>query len=258
MKVTILGCGPSQGVPVIGNRWGDCDPANPKNRRSRPSIVIEQDGVTLLVDMSPDIRQQFLDNEINAVDAVLFTHLHYDHIGGIGELRTLSFLAKRRIGIYGTRVLLDTLKSNWGYLFAPDASDDANLYKPVADDRAFEYGVPFDAEGVEVLPFEMDHGICDTAGFRIGNFAYSTDVAYLNDAAFAALEGVDTWIVDCLRDDPHPTHAHFERTLEWIDRVRPRRAVFTHMNFQTDYQTTLAKCPDGVEPGYDGMVLEVG
>ena len=104
----------------------------------------------------------------------------------------------------------------------------------------------------------QDHGICETAGFRFGNFAYSTDTVDLNDEAFAALEGIDVWIVDCLRPDPHPTHAHFDRTLEWIERVKPRRAIFTHMNFQTDYEQTLALCPDGVEPGYDGMVLEVG
>ena len=258
MKVTILGCGPSQGVPVIGNRWGDCDPENPKNRRTRPSILIEDHGTSILVDTSPDIRGQLLDNDIRHVDAVLFTHLHYDHIGGIGELRTLSFLAKRRIDVYGTAFTLDTLKSNWSYLFAADASDDANFYKPVAEAHPFEYDTPFDAHGVEILPFEMDHGICDTAGFRVGDFAYSTDVAELDDNAFGALQGIDTWIVDCLREEPHPTHAHFDRTLEWIDRVKPRRAVFTHMNFQTDYDAITAMCPDGVEPGYDGMVLEIG
>ena len=258
MKVTILGCGPSQGVPVIGNRWGDCDPENPKNRRSRPSILIETDGKAILVDTSPDIRSQLLDNDIKAVDAVLFTHLHYDHVGGIGELRTLSLLAKRRIDIYGTEFTLRTLKRNWSYLFASDASDDANLYKPVAVAHPFKYDTAFDVQGVEILPFEMDHGICDTAGFRVGDFAYSTDVAELPESAFDHLKGIDTWIVDCLREDPHPTHAHLDRTLGWIDRVKPKRAVFTHMNFQTDYEAVKALCPEGVEPGYDGMVLEIG
>ena len=257
MKVTILGCGPSQGVPVIGNRWGNCDPDNMKNRRSRPSILVETGGKSILVDTSPDIRSQLLDNDIKVVDAVLFTHLHYDHIGGIGELRTLSFLARRRIDIFGTAATVDTLKSNWSYLFASDASDDDDLYQPVAEPHIFDYDTPFDAQGVEILPFKMDHGICDTAGFRIGNFAYSTDVVELDDDAFAQLQGIDTWIVDCLREEPHPTHAHFDRTLAWIDRVQPRRAVFTHMNFQTDYEVTKAMCPIGVEPGYDGMILEI-
>ena len=258
MKVTILGCGPSQGVPVIGNRWGNCDPDNPKNRRSRPSILFEVDGKSILVDTSPDIRNQLLDNDIRQVDAVLFTHLHYDHVGGIGELRTLSFLAKRQIDIYGTAFTLDTLRSNWGYLFASDDSDSADLYQPVAEPHAFDFDVPFYAQGIEIVPFRMDHGICDTAGFRIGDFAYSTDVVELDDNAFDRLQGIDTWVVDCLREEPHPTHAHFARTLEWIDRVNPRRAVFTHMNFQTDYEATKALCPDGVAPGYDGMVLEIG
>lgn len=258
MKVTILGCGPSQGVPVIGNRWGSCDPQNPKNRRSRPSIVVEQNDTRVLVDMSPDIRTQFLDNDIKRIDAVLFTHLHYDHIGGIGELRTLSFLAKQLIPVYGTQPVLDALSRNWGYLFDVQASDDAQLYKPVVTPVAFGYGELFRVHDVEILPFMQDHGICDTAGFRFGKFAYSTDAAELDDAAFAALDGIDVWIVDCLREDPHPTHAHLDRTLSWIERVKPRRAVFTHMNFQADYEELKARCPEGVEPGYDGMVLEIG
>jgi len=257
MKVTLLGCGPSQGVPVIGKRWGDCDPENPLNIRTRPSIVVEDNGKAILVDMSPDIRQQFLDNEINIIDAVLFTHLHYDHIGGIGELRTLSFLAKRRIDIYGTNAVMDTLRDNWGYLFETDASDDAHIYKPVARQHFFAYGCAFDVHGINVLPLEQDHGICDTAGFRFGKFAYSTDVVDLNDAAFDALEGVEVWIVDCLREDPHPTHAHLDRTLEWIQRVKPKQAVLTHMNFQSDYEAMKTLCPEGVVPGYDGMILEL-
>lgn len=258
MKVTILGCGPSQGVPVIGNRWGDCDPANPRNRRSRPSVFVEERGVGILVDTSPDIRDQLLSNDINDIDAVLYTHLHYDHVAGIGELRTLSYIAKRRIDVYGTADVMAGLIDRWGYLFEAAKSADAQLYKPVANAHEVAYGSPFDVMGVEVLPFRQDHGICDTAGFRIGSFAYSTDAALLDDAAFAALEGVEVWIVDCLREEPHPTHAHLERTLSWIDRVKPKRAVFTHMNYQADYERIGSLCPKGVEPGYDGMVLEIG
>ena len=257
MKVTILGCGPSQGVPVIGGRWGDCDPANPRNRRTRPSIVVEQDGVAILVDTAPDIRAQLLACDIGHIDAVLFTHLHYDHIGGIGELRTLSFLADRRIDTYGTADVMDRLANNWGYLFRAEDSDDPGLYQPVAQTNTFEYGEPFEACGVPVTAFRQDHGICETAGFRFGRFAYSTDVVELDDDAFAALEGVEVWIVDCLRERPHPTHAHFDRTLDWIERVGPERAVFTHMNHQSDYEAVRAKCPAGVEPGYDGMVLDI-
>lgn len=257
MKVTILGCGPSQGVPVIGGRWGACDPENPKNRRSRPSILIECADTRILVDTAPDIREQFLANDIGAIDAVLMTHLHYDHVAGIGELRTLSYLAKRQIDVFGIKEVIDGLVSQNRYLFEADDSDDPVLYKPVAVAREMTYGAPFDVHGVEVVSFRQDHGICDTAGIRVGDFAYSTDVVDLDDAAFDALQGIDTWIVDCLRTDPHPTHAHLDRTLSWIERVAPRRAVFTHMNYQTDYETMAAACPPGVEPGYDGMVLEL-
>lgn len=257
MKVTVLGCGPSQGVPVVGNRWGDCDPSNPKNRRTRPSIVVEDNGIRLLVDMAPDVRDQLLSNEIDRVDAVLFTHLHYDHVAGIGELRTLSHLVQRRLDVFGIAEVLDGLVERSAYLFRAEASDDVQLYKPSADPVPIAYGTPFDVLGIEVLPFMQDHGICESTGFRFGKFAYSTDVAVLDEDAFAALEGIEVWIVDCLRPEPHPTHAHLERTLEWIERVRPKRAVFTHMNFQTDYESILAMCPAGVEPGYDGMVLEI-
>lgn len=256
MKITLLGCGPSQGVPTVGNRWGKCDPENPKNRRSRPSIHIADGAAGILVDTSPDVREQMLANEISHVDAVLYTHLHYDHVAGIGELRTISFLAGRKIELFGTADVMDGLVSRWSYLFRAEDSEDAALYQPVANANIFDYGAAFDVCGLRVLPFRQDHGICETAGFRIGRFAYSTDAVRLDDAAFAMLEGIDVWIVDCLRDDPHPTHAHFERTLDWIARVKPRRAVFTHMNFQTDYEATLARCPPGVEPGFDGMVLE--
>lgn len=255
MKVTLLGCGPSQGVPVIGERWGNCDPKEPRNRRTRPSILVEDRGVSILVDTSPDIRDQLLSNDIRLVDAILYTHLHYDHVAGIGEIRTLSFLAKRRIDLYGTDDVMAGLIEKWAYLFESEASDDADLYQPVARANEISYGQAFDVMGVEVLPFVQDHGICETAGFRFGKFAYSTDAVDLDDAAFTALEGVEVWIVDCLRDDPHPTHAHFDKTLEWIDRVKPKRAIFTHMNFQADYRTLMDKCPAGVEPGYDGMVV---
>lgn len=257
MKVTMLGCGPSQGVPVIGDRWGNCDPSNPRNRRSRPSIVVEDGDTNILVDMSPDIRDQLLSNEISRIDAILFTHLHYDHVAGLGELRTLSFLAKRRLEVFGTPDVLEGLQRSAGYLFKAEKSDDKNLYKPSAEAREISYGEYFDAQGVQVLPFCQDHGICESAGFRFGKFAYSTDVVVLDETAFSALEGTEVWIVDCLRDNPHPTHAHFDRTLEWIDRVKPKRAIFTHMNFESDYAEMAARCPEGIEPGYDGLVLDI-
>lgn len=257
MKVTLLGCGPSQGVPTIGDRWGSCDPTDPRNRRTRPSVVVEDKGSAILVDTSPDLRDQLLANKINRIDAVLYTHLHYDHVAGIGEIRTLGHLAGRMLDLYGTPDVLAGLVERWGYLFDAEKSEDPGLYRPVATARPFAYGDSIDIGGVAVQPFRQDHGICETAGFRFGRFAYSTDAVDLDEAAFAALAGVEVWIVDCLRDRPHPTHAHFERTLDWVARVKPKRAIFTHMNFELDYAATLARCPPGVEPGHDGMVIEI-
>ena len=257
MKITLLGCGPSQGVPIIGNHWGNCDPKNIKNRRSRPSILVQGHKTNILIDMSPDIRTQFLDNNINAIDAVFFTHLHYDHIGGIGELRTLSFMREKRIDVYGTAPVLNTLKENWNYLFDENSSDDLRLYKPAAEPRQFTHGKSFKVGDMNIMPFLQDHGICETTGFRFGDFAYSTDVVHLSAESLSILRGVKVWIVDCLRNEPHPTHAHFDRTMEWIKQVKPDQAVLTHMNFQTDYETIQSQCPKGVEPGYDGMVLSL-
>ena len=257
MKITILGCGPSQGVPVIGQNWGDCNPKNPKNRRSRPSISIEKNGKNILIDTSPDIRTQLLDNNIKEVHAVLYTHLHYDHVGGIGELRTLSYLAKRRIGVFSTGEILKELKKNWSYLFVESNNFESQLYKPVADLNQIEYGKFFSTHGIQIFPFKQDHGVCETVGFRLGDFAYSTDVVNLDEKAFSALDGIKVWVVDCLREAPHPTHSHFDRTISWIQRLKPERTILTHMNFQADYEQLKARCPKGVEPGYDGLILEI-
>ena len=153
-----------------------------------------------------DVCDQILSNEISLIDSVLFTHLHYDHVSGLGELRTLSFLANRRIEVFGTQEVLDGLERSASYLFKADASDDANLYKPSADAHPIVYGEAFEAEGVHVVRLCQDHSICDSVGFCFGNFAYSTDVALLDDAAFGALEGIEVWIVDSLRHYLHPTH----------------------------------------------------
>ncbi|MEE2662153.1 MAG: MBL fold metallo-hydrolase [Pseudomonadota bacterium] len=257
MKITLLGCGSSQGVPVIGNRWGTCDPNNIKNRRSRPSILIQDTTINILIDMSPDVRTQLLDNNIDSIDKVLFTHQHYDHIGGIGELRTLSFLQNRRIDLYGTRPVLDILRKNWGYLFNATSTDEYGLYKPAAEPHEFTHGASFTVGDLNVIPFSQDHGICETTGFRIGDFAYSTDVVHLSDESLSILAGVKVWIVDCLRNEPHPTHAHFDRTIKWIEYIKPDHAILTHMNFESDYETIRSKCPKGVEPGYDGMILNL-
>jgi phosphoribosyl 1,2-cyclic phosphate phosphodiesterase len=252
MKVTILGCGTAGGVPRIGNVWGNCDPNNPRNRRRRASILVQSAETSILVDTSPDLRSQAIDAEITRLDAVLFTHDHADHAHGIDDLRYVVRLMREKIDVYGDARTLDALNTRFGYVFAEDP---AKLYPPILSAHVIDGR--FTVGGVEITSFRQDHGPIDTLGFRFGDIAYSTDVVNLDEAAFEALAGVDTWIVDSLMMEPHPTHAHLERTLEWIERVRPRRAVLTHLNVTMDYETVMAATPDHVEVAYDGMVLEV-
>jgi len=257
MRVTILGCGGSGGVPYLGGRWGNCDPANPKNRRRRVSALVEDAATAILIDSSPDLRQQLLDAEVGHLDAVLYTHDHSDHTHGIDDLR---YLRLERDGpplpAHGSRDTLASLVSRFGYAFAQVGTGSGTLYRPFLGaepvDRPFEIG------GLTVTPFEQRHGLgTSTTGYRIGPMAYSTDVVELPPEAFEALRGVELWIVDCLRYEPHPTHAHFEKALGWIERVRPGRAILTHLNHTLDYDDLARRCPAGVEPAYDGMVIEL-
>jgi phosphoribosyl 1,2-cyclic phosphate phosphodiesterase len=250
MKVTILGCGASPGVPRIDGTWGDCDPAEPRNRRSRGSILVEEDGTRLLVDTSPDLRQQFLDNGITEIDAILWTHDHADQTHGIDDIRFLAYAARRQIPAYGDAFTLERLNRKFGYCFHKSGDG----YPPIIETRLIDG--PFGVGGVDIVPIRQQHGRIQSLGFRIGDFAYSNDVSALDDEAFAALAGIRLWVVDALRYEPHPSHSHLAQTLDWIARVRPERAVLTNMNIELDYRRLLAELPAGVEPGHDGMVLE--
>ncbi|AWK86996.1 MBL fold metallo-hydrolase [Azospirillum thermophilum] len=253
MRVTVLGCGGSRGVPIVGLGWGACDPANPKNRRMRPSILVEQGGVSVLIDTSPDLRQQLLVNDVRRLDAVLWTHAHADHCHGIDELREICALMHAPIPAYARADHLAELKSRFAYCFEP-LSGSYPFYRPALTPHDIEG--PFSINGLGVIPFTQDHGYMETLGFRFGRFAYSTDVVRLDDAAFAALEGIEVWIVDCARiKPPHVVHAHLELTLEWIARVRPKRAYLTHMDNTMDYDTVRRLVPEGVEPAHDGLVI---
>lgn len=255
MKVTVLGCGSSGGVPLIGNDWGNCDPSEPRNRRRRVSILVEQGGTTLLVDTSPDMRAQLLDANVTQLDAVLWTHAHADHMNGIDDLRSVNRMIKGPIPVYADAATLAHVRKAFGYVFEPMSAKTNFFYKPLLIPQEIEG--PFVVNDVPVTPFVQDHGFGRTMGFRFGSVAYSTDVVRLDDAAFAALEGVDVWIVDCLREEPAPTHSHLTQTLEWIERVKPRRAILTHMGERLCYADLMKRLPPGVEPGYDGLVLEL-
>lgn len=256
-RLIVLGCGGSGGVPLIGGDWGRCNPANPRNRRRRVSILVEMEGRDILVDTSPDLRAQLLDAGVTKVDAVLYTHDHADHTHGIDDLRFLSReTGGPAIPAYGAARTLRIIEERFGYIFRQATEGSSILYRPFLAGRIVTGS--FRIGPVEVVPFEQGHGYgTTTTGYRIGNVAYSTDVVELDEAAFAVLRDLDVWVVDCLRFEPHPTHAHFKRTLEWIERAKPRRAVLTHMNHTLDYDEVAARCPPGVEPGYDGMVIEL-
>jgi phosphoribosyl 1,2-cyclic phosphate phosphodiesterase len=255
MRVTILGCGPSTGVPVIGGNWGRCDPNDPRNRRRRVSVLVEVGGAVILVDTSPDLREQLLDAGVTRIDAVVLTHAHADHLHGIDDLRSVNRLMRSAIPLYADARTLAEIGNRFGYVFKP-VDDSGRFYKPTL--VAHEIAGPFEIRGISVLPFVQDHGFSTTLGLRIEGFAYSTDVTELDDYAFAALQGVELWIVDCLSREPHPTHSHLGKTLSWIARVRPRRAVLTHMDQSLDYRELSAELPSGVEPGCDGLVIELG
>lgn len=234
--------------------WGDCDPDNPKNRRRRPSILVESGGSRLLVDTSPDLREQLLAADVWEIDAILYTHAHADHVNGIDDIRSLNFHSRGPIDAYGSRQALDTLIERFGYVFEP-YGDEPRFYRPCLTPH--EIDGPIRLGGVDITPFWQEHASIPSLGFRFNKFAYSTDVKELSEEAFAILEGVEVWIVDCLSETPHPAHSHLEQTLQWIERVAPRRAVLNHLSHRMDYDKLSAKLPAGVEPAFDGMVIEL-
>ena len=255
IEVTILGCGGSLGVPMVGGDWGRCDPSNPRNRRRRPSILVRSAQTAILVDTTPDCRTQLLESSVNRLDAILFTHSHADHIHGLDDVRPLTWNGSGPIDAFADPECAADITDRFGYAVA-GAPVDRGFYKPLL--VMHQVTGPFDVGDLHVQPFTQAHGPGTSLGFRFGNFAYSTDASDLDDAAFELLAGVDTWVVDACREAPHPSHAHLDMTLAWIDRLRPRRSILFHMNHTMDYDYLCAKLPAGVEPAYDGMVVTCG
>lgn len=252
MKITVLGCGSSGGVPLIGNNWGRCNSANPRNRRTRVSILVEQGDTTLLVDTSPDLRQQALSCNLQNLSAVLYTHAHADHCHGIDELRSINWLTQKPIDIWAAPQTLQELEEHFPYIFRNSRPN--TFHKPSVHQHIIES--EFKIGDIKIIPFEQDHGYSTTLGFRFGNFAYSTDVKNISEAAFETLEGIEVWVVDCIRREPHQTHSHLEQTLNWIERIKPQQSYLTHMNETMDYDALITELPSGVAPAYDGLVIE--
>lgn len=250
LKVTILGCGSSGGVPLITGNWGNCDPNNPKNNRTRSSILVQTQGLNILIDTSPDLRHQLLRTGIDRIDAVLYTHRHADHIFGIDDLRQIYMAHKRSIPIYADSQTLAYLERTFAYIFKETDS----LYPAFLTSHVFEG--PFRIQDLDIIPFIQNHGEQDSFGFRIGDFAYSTDFKNIPADSLAKLANLKLWVVDCLRDEPHQTHSHYEHTLNLIHKLKPRKAILTHMTQYLDYEILRKRCPPDVEPAYDGMVIE--
>ena len=258
MRFTILGCGSSGGVPRLGGDWGDCDPANPKNRRRRCSMLVERlvgDAVTrVLIDTSPDMREQLLDAGVGSLDGVVYTHSHADHMHGIDDLRQVVFNTRHRLPVWADAPTQAALLSRFAYAFVqPDDSP----YPSILDLHAIHgpFDVPGPAGAISFTPFTVDHGSMDALGFRVGGLAYLPDVVTIPDDVWPVLQGLDVWVLDALRRKPHPTHAHLALSLEWIAKMRTARAVLTNMHLDMDYATLVAELPPGVTPAYDGLVI---
>lgn len=273
LRVTILGCGPSAGVPSLGGPdgrgyWGACDPNEPRNRRRRGSILVERKAsdaawsaettTRILVDTSPDLRAQLLDAGVDSLDAVLFTHDHADQCHGIDDLRPLTYRRTAILPAYYEPATAPALMRRFGYIFQ---TPPGGLYPPILEARAeLKPGARIVVTGpggpVTVATLAQNHGPVDSLGFRFGPIAYSNDVVDMPEATFTALADLETWIVDATRRRPHLTHAHLDKTLGWIARLGPARAVLTNLNGDMDYRTIAAETPAHVEPAYDGMQIE--
>jgi phosphoribosyl 1,2-cyclic phosphate phosphodiesterase len=262
LSVTILGCGSSAGVPRPALGWGACDPNNPKNRRRRCSLLVERKserGVTrVLIDTSPDLREQLIDTEVDRLDAVFLTHEHADQTHGMDDLRSVVLHMRTRIPVYMSRSTARDVLARFGYCFtqAPDSG-----YPPILDHHTIEAGEQRTIEGkggaLTLAAFLLDHGNIPALGYRIGGVAYCPDMNDIRPEGLGLLQDLDLWIIDGLRYAPHYSHTSIDQALSWIELMKPRRAIITNMNADVDYEVLRKKLPDGVVPAYDGMRIEV-
>ena len=253
MRVTILGSGSSSGVPGVGIGWGACDPDNPKNRRLRPSILIESNGKRILVDASPDLRYQLLHAEIEHLDAVVFTHGHADHLNGLDDLRGINRAMNAPLNVFADATTLDIIGKRFAYVLEPLHEAATIYYKPVLNMHEIVPGEDYEIAGMNVRTFEQDHGYSKTIGFRFNDFGYTTDMVKLPEEAFSVLEGVCIWLVGIFSDKAHKTHIDVDKALKYRERIQPKHTIMTHLGPNLDYAALIERLPEGAEPAFDFM-----
>ncbi len=263
IRLTILGCSSSPGVPRINGDWGNCDPKNPKNRRRRPAALIErinsEGGVTrAIVDTGPDFREQMLSANVTSLDAVFYTHPHADHIHGIDDLRSFALQNRELVNVYADQPTMDRLQEGFGYCFhTPKGSS----YPPILQANIIDHDKPIEISGeggvLTLVPLPQIHGNIISLGFRAGTIAYCPDISDFPKKTTKLIDNIDYLIIDALQYRYHPSHFSLDQALDWIKQLSPRKAILTHMHIPLDYDTVMRETPDNVEPAYDGMTIEV-
>lgn len=250
MKITILGCGTSTGVPVIGCKCGICTSNNPKDKRTRTSALITINNKNILIDTSTDLRQQALANNIHRIDAVIYTHPHADHIHGIDELRSFNMVQREKIPCYGNDFTIKRIKEMFNYIFT---TDEKESWTPELE--IFKISSTFDLFGVKIQPIEVLHGKLNIFGYRIENFAYVTDCSSMPDESKKQLKGLEVLALGALRHKPHPTHFSIQQAMELVQELKPKRTILTHLSHNIGFDETNKSLPDGIELAYDGMEI---
>ena len=254
LKITLLGWCTSVGIPCLGQAgWGKCDPNEPRNKRQRCALLVQSDTTTILVDAGPDIRNQLLPHNLTKIDAVLITHTHSDHVAGLDDLRVFYWPDQLKLPLYATSHHGADIQQRLPYMFEKNPNSPSYFQPPLEMKKIFA-GEQLQIGDVFIDVLHQEHGLTNSLGFIFnGVCGYSTDVNHMPEESFVALAGVPLWIVETLRERPHQAHAHYDLTFSWIARVKPKHAILTHLGLEADYQTLKSICPEGVEPGYDGM-----
>ncbi len=256
IKITILGCGSSGGVPRVGFGWGACNPKNEKNRRTRCSLLIEKqvksEKISVLIDTGPDIRQQMLSADVQNLDAILYTHHHADHVHGIDDLRTLAYKKRSKIPVWADFSTQKRLNQGFGYIFSTPKNSKYPAICELNLIKKDEIKIDSSKASIKFLPLLVNHGEIDALAFKFDNIVYMPDVLDIYPDTWRQLQDLDLLIIDALRRDPHPSHTHLEKTLGWLQELKPKKAILTNLHNDLDYDLLKKELPDEIEPAYDG------